>query len=125
MSQILSRKAHLESEAGFWQYVWNIQARVATFAGEPGLLMPYVPPCPTEDQTSQDIQTAVRIAMEELVRKRVNHGDVSWRHVGFYRIKGVLKAVLYDFSKARRWERGEVNTQATLLGDMLSRLGIQ
>lgn len=76
----------LKEEANNWIRVNDLPATVIRLGGEWALVMPYLKPVPCTNATVQNLDPAIRSALEQSIDDLANRGlchmDLKWSHVG-------------------------------------------
>ncbi|RUP51251.1 hypothetical protein BC936DRAFT_149239 [Jimgerdemannia flammicorona] len=103
---------HLVHEAAAWGTIWGIEARAQLVGGQPALIMPYFQMCSREElQANVEYRNAAKDALLLMAQKGYKHGDLSPRHVGFYKKTEQkhlhLHAVFIDLSHVHRVRKGD------------------
>lgn len=122
------KQADIERECSIWNRVWNLPARTLHLCSKLALIMPFVVSL-TEDQVkgSECYLDAVLLAIKTLSREQYYHGDLKWKHVGFF-LKESTKyndqevvAIFFDLIRVKRVDVGPLELERM----MLEKLGLQ
>ncbi|XP_004348668.2 hypothetical protein CAOG_02853 [Capsaspora owczarzaki ATCC 30864] len=112
----------IQAECERWKIWPGLPATFTHTLNEVGLclVMPFLKTYgqPRTDPAELD---AIRTAITIMAEAGYRHGDLDWRHVGFYRVNGVLHAALLDLSRVTRIQDNDIEQGKRL---MLERLGM-
>jgi hypothetical protein len=90
------QKEKLETELKWWKKIYpelGKMCRVQKFAGFWALLMPHLCSPKRNDVALQGVEDSLR---EHFVKHGLEHRDVAWRNIGFYKQNGKDWYVVYD-----------------------------
>ena len=78
-----------------------MEERAINLRGKAAIVMPYVQMWEPEmvkegPESVEEVNDAVKRAVDRMVRKQFQHRDLGWKHVGFYRMEGALEALFVD-----------------------------
>ena len=110
-------KGSLECEAEVWNKAWpQCKVKVKQLNRRWGLVMPWVKPCSVAEFEDPGTKEAVKKAVEQLVKIGYCHDDLHLRHVGLYREKGIVNALLFDFGRVTKITKNpEVDSLAYMM----------
>jgi hypothetical protein len=96
----------ISKEKAVWKKLWNFEVQIKLLLKKHALLMPYVKILTkAEISMNEKYETATKAAIDLMVNNNYFHGDLDWRHVGFWKNKvkdnngkwkSILQAIFID-----------------------------
>jgi hypothetical protein len=112
----------IRKELAVWRKVHpNLKVKVQTWRKQFALIMPYLAQATKVDSASirdgvdakeKETLEAVEVELNNFASNNIEHLDVKWANIGFYRTKkGELKAVLIDHAAVKDWGKATWNRE--------------